>query len=581
MNSEIKTCQNCKKDFIIETDDFSFYERMKIPAPTFCPECRLVRRMATFNVRNIYNRKCDNCAKNTVSIFNSQSTYASWCFECYFSDKFDPFSYGLDYDFSINFFTQYDKLRRNIPLLCLEQSGNNSGGCEYANYTYGSKNIYLSHNVAKSENVYYSVFVNRDNRMCFDSLSFREDELCYEVVDSNHNYHCTYLTRSDSCMDSMFLFNCSNCQNCFMSSNQQKQNYVFRNQKLSKSEYEEAISKENLSSYDSWGKLVEEYEKLMKDSIVCFSKQVNAVDCTGDIIDNSKNCQSSFYIWKSENIKYVTYSVNSVVDSYDMLDSGRGERMYESICSGRGNYEIAFSSRTFGSTYTYYSEGCIDCKNIFGCIGLRKKQYCILNKQYTKEEYEEILPRIIKQMKEVPYVDKNNCRYSFGEFFPIEISPFAYNETMAYEQFPLSKEQTLAKGYRWFDDLDKNYNTTLDSKDISNNILDVTDEILKETISCEHKGACNHQCTKAFRIIPEELQFYKRMNLPLPRICPNCRYFIRLRRALPWRLWTRTCMCEKEHHNHKGKCEVSFETPYSPDRLEVVYCKKCFQKEVY
>ncbi|HAE36924.1 MAG: hypothetical protein UR85_C0002G0027 [Candidatus Nomurabacteria bacterium GW2011_GWF2_35_66] len=581
MNSETKNCQNCKEDFIIEQDDFSFYEKMKVPPPTFCPECRLIRRMATFNVRNIYNRKCDNCGENTVSIFNPKAPYKNWCFKCYFSDKFDPSLYGIDYDFSTNFFTQYEKLRRNVPLLCLEQSGNNSGGCEYANYTYSSKNIYLSHNVASSEDVYYSVFVNKKNRMCFDSLSFKEDELCYEVVDSNHSYDCSYLTRSDSCISSSFLFNCSNCQNCFMSSNQQKQNYIFRNKKLSKSEYEEAITKENLHSYDLWKKLVEEYGKLMKDSIVCFSKQINAIDCTGDIIENSKNCWSSFYIWKSENIKYVTYSVNSVTDSYDILDSGRGERMYESICSGRGNYEITFSSRVFGSTYSYYSEGCIDCKNIFGCVGLKKKQYCILNKQYTKEEYEEILPKIIKHMEEMPYVDKNNCKYVFGEFFPIEISPFAYNETMAYEQFPLSKEKALAKNYKWFDDLDRDHKSTLEYTNIPDDISDVADSILKETISCEHGGSCNHQCTKAFRIAPEELQFYKRMNLSLPRICPNCRYFIRLKRALPWKLWSRVCMCSKDSHDHTGKCDVQFKTPYSPDRPETIYCKKCFQKEVY
>ena len=33
MESESKVCQNCKKDFIIETEDFNFYEKMKVPAP--------------------------------------------------------------------------------------------------------------------------------------------------------------------------------------------------------------------------------------------------------------------------------------------------------------------------------------------------------------------------------------------------------------------------------------------------------------------------------------------------------------------------------------------------------------------
>ena len=571
--SETKTCQNCKNDFMIEPDDFSFYEKIKVPAPTFCPECRLIRRMATFNIRNLYNRMCDNCGEKIVSIFNQNSPYKVWCFKCYFSDKFDPTLYGQDYDFSTNFFIQYENLRQNIPLLCLEQSGNNSGGCEYANYTYSSKNIYLSHNVASSEDVYYSVFVNKKNRMCFDSLSFREDELCYEVVDSNHNYDCSYLTKSDSCISSKFLFNCVNCQNCFMSSNQRNKSYIFRNKKLSKDEYIEAISKENLNSYNSWKQLINEYNKLQENTIVRFAKMLNSVDCTGDIIENSKNCLESFYIWSSENIRYVTYSVNSVKDSYDILDSGRGERMYESICSGRGNYEIGFCSRTFGSQNSYYSEGCMDCKNIFGCIGLRKKQYCIFNKQYTKGEYEKLFIKIKKHMNEMPYVDRNNCQYTFGEFFPIEISPFAYNETIAYEQFPLTKEQVLEKNYKWFDELERNHKYTIEFSSLSDNISEVSEDILNEIIHCEHSGNCSHQCTNAFRIIPEELQFYKRMNLPIPRICPNCRYFIRLKRTSPWRLWHRTCM--------KEGCNNEFETSYSPDRLEIIYCEKCYQKEVY
>jgi len=573
MKSETKICQNCKKDFIIESNDFYFYERIKVPPPTFCGECRLIRRMATFNIRNLYNRNCGNCGGKTVSIFNPNSSYKVWCFSCYFSPEFDPTSYGVNYDFSINFFDQYEKMRRNIPLLCLEQSGNNSGGCEYANYTYSSKNIYLSHNVARSEDVYYSVFVNKDNRMCFDSLSFKEDELCYEVVDSNHNYDCIYLTKSDSCISSKFLFNCVNCQNCFMSSNQRNQNYIFRNIKLSKDEYNKAILEEKLNSYNSWKNLIHEYDKLRENTIVRFSKMVNSVDCTGDIIEHSKNCLSSFYIWNSEDIKYVTYSVNAVKDSYDILDSGRGERMYESICSGKGNYEIAFCSRTFNTMQTYYCEGCMDCKHCFGCIGLKKKNYCILNKQYKKEDYEKLVSEIIKHMDEMPYVDKNNCQYRFGEFFPIEISTFAYNETMAYEQFPLSKEQILEKNYKWFDELDRNHKYTIESFFILDNLLDINDDILKETIHCEHNNDCSHQCTNAFRILPEELKFYKRMNLPIPRYCPNCRYFMRLKRTSPWKLWHRKCM-------NKG-CTNEFETSYAPERPEIVYCESCYQKEVY
>jgi len=36
MDTETKQCQNCKKDFTIEPDDFAFYEKIKVPTPTFC-----------------------------------------------------------------------------------------------------------------------------------------------------------------------------------------------------------------------------------------------------------------------------------------------------------------------------------------------------------------------------------------------------------------------------------------------------------------------------------------------------------------------------------------------------------------
>jgi len=90
------------------------------------------------------------------------------------------------------------------------------------------------------------------------------------------------------------------------------------------------------------------------------------------------------------------------------------------------------------------------------------------------------------------------------------------------------------------------------------------------------------QCTEAFKIVPEEIKFYKRMSLPLPRLCPNCRHYQRLKLRNPLKLWDRQCMCDKENHFHgKDKCKIEFKTSYSPERLEIVYCEKCYQQEIY
>ncbi len=110
------------------------------------------------------------------------------------------------------------------------------------------------------------------------------------------------------------------------------------------------------------------------------------------------------------------------------------------------------------------------------------------------------------------------------------------------------------------------------SESLPDHIRDVDDGILKETIACAHNQACNEQCTQAFKIIKEELRFYRKMNLPLPRLCPNCRHYQRLKQRNPLKLWHRKCM--------KPGCQNEFETSYAPERKEIVYCEACYNAEV-
>ena len=193
----------------------------------------------------------------------------------------------------------------------------------------------------------------------------------------------------------------------------------------------------------------------------------------------------------------------------------------------------------------------------------------------------------------MPYTDKKGRVYKYGEFFPPELSPFSYNETIAQEYFPLTKEEAEEKGYRWKDPEKRDYQITKKPSSLPDNINDVDDSIIKEIIGCEHEGKCNEQCTEAFKIIPQGLEFYRKMNLPLPRLCPNCRHYQRIKQRNPLKLWHRKCQCagvdsdnkvykNTTVHSHHGKnhCPNEFETSYSPEREEIVYCEKCYQDEV-
>jgi hypothetical protein len=170
----------------------------------------------------------------------------------------------------------------------------------------------------------------------------------------------------------------------------------------------------------------------------------------------------------------------------------------------------------------------------------------------------------------MPYVDKKGNKYGYGEFFPSELSPFCYNETIAQEHYPKTKAEILEAGYKWREPEAKQYKITLQAKDLPDHIKDVSDDILNQIIECEHAGNCNEQCMGAFKIIPSELQFYKKMNLALPRLCSNCRHYNRLRQRTPFKLWDRNC----------AKCKNPIKTSYSPDRKEIIYCESCYNSEV-
>ena len=178
---------------------------------------------------------------------------------------------------------------------------------------------------------------------------------------------------------------------------------------------------------------------------------------------------------------------------------------------------------------------------------------------------------IIKQeMENNPYVDKQGLSYSYGEFFPSELSAFPYNESTAQEYFPLNKKQAKNLGFEWREEEIRSYNITIANDKIPDNIKNVNDSILEEVMGCKHKQNCTHQCTQAFKIISNELQFYHKMQIPLPNLCPNCRHSERLARRNPMKLWLRNC----------AKCKKEIMSSYSLNRKEIVYCEKCYQQEV-
>ncbi len=581
MQPETKNCQNCKKDFIIEPEDFNFYEKIKVPPPTFCPECRMIRRMSWRNVRNLYKIPCGASGHDEfiISAYSKEKNLVIYDQKYWWSDDYDPMSHGKSYDFSMPFFIQFFNLLKEVPLPNI--SNINSTNIDYANMTMYSKNCYLVFSATKNEDCCYSEGIN-NCRNSLDLLSSHDSDRLYFCTDCKNCFNVSFSTKTIGSSDSMFLYDCRNCSNCFGCWNLRNKKYCIFNKQFSKEEYFKTIESFNLGSYIELEKIKNIYNEKLKKIIRKFADIVNSENVSGNNIEFSRNCHYAFDVIKTTNSKYIwRFLESNGSDNYDITVATKPELCYESNGPGSG-YALNFSVATGNSSNYWYTYSCLSNNdNLFACIGLRNKSYCILNKQYTKEQYEELVPKIIQHMNDMPYVDKKGRIYKYGEFFPSELSPFCYNETIAQEYFPLTKEQALEQGYKWKDREERNYIIDIKLKDIPDNIKEVNDDIIGKIIECEHKGECNEQCTEAFKIIESELQFYKRMNLPLPHLCPNCRHYTRLKQRNPLKLWHRTCMCDKTTHNHEGRCTVEFETSYAPDRPEIVYCEKCYQQEVY
>ncbi len=565
MEAQTKICQNCKNDFIVEPDDFSFYEKMKVPVPTFCPECRRQRRLAWYNLTNLFHRNCDLCGDKFISMYPPEAQYVVYCPKCWWSDKWDWKDHGVDYDFSKPFFTQFDELMHGAPMLGLSINSTTTVGSPYNNHAQDLKDCYLTFDSGFNQECAYGALVVR-NRESFNCSMVMDCDTIYDCMNL-YKSHKTVGTRGNIrfCVDCYFVRDCENCQDCFICAGLKNKKYFFKNQQLSKEEYQKVLEEYNFSSYSGYNKAKKESEDFWMSIPPKPAWDTMSVDCTGSYVFNSKNCHECYDVADSENLKYclMLYKKNQR-DCYDV--SGFGNNMslaYEGGVIGDGS-NILFSQETgINVLNVEYCKLALGGKNQFGCVSAKKGENVIFNKVYGKEKYKELREKIIKHMEDMPYVDKVGNVYKYGEFFPIELSPFPYNITFAQLFNSKTKDEIEKIGGSYLEENKNEYKITKKVEDIPDNIKDIGDDILSEVIGCE-------KCGRGYKIIEMELRFLRKMKLPIPHECPFCRMNEKLN------LWV-----DNMHLKDRicDKCGKDFKTHFGKDRAPIIYCKECYKNE--
>jgi hypothetical protein len=525
-----------------------------------------------------------------ISIFSPGNKQRVHCHNSWWGDSWNPLNYGRDIDFSRPFLSQLKELWSEVPDISVMNI--NPVNSEYCSITEGNKNCYLVFGGDFNENTLYSTYIFH-SKECMDTYWVQKSELNYETVDCISCSRLSYSRYCEGCYDSACLFNCRSCHDCLGCVNLVSKSFCIFNEQYSKEEYLRKIKEFDLGSSAGVQNLKEKFSEHSLNFPRRFAKMIQAANSSGDNLENCKNCYNCFDIFEGgEDCRHVFLSYSKVKDSMDVDRVGLGTELgYDSSTIYPGS-RVFFSRFTIGSHDVQYSYNNHNSSYLFGCVGLRNKQYCILNKQYTKEEYESLVPKLVEQMNTIPYVDAGGRIYKYGEFFPIELSPFGYNETLAHEMYPLTIEEAVTKGFSWKDEEEKAHVATRRSGELPDKIADVSDSIVNEIIECEHNGECGDLCSMAFKIIPAELDLYRRMNVPIPHLCSSCRHFTRLRQRNPMKLWPRACQCSgiassndayknfASHTHGRSPCVNRFNTTYAPERPEIVYCETCYQTEV-
>jgi len=544
-----KTCKQCNTNFEITADDQGFYEKMYAPAPNFCWECRMQRRLAHRNERSLYRRKCDSTEKSMVSIYPEDTPWPVYQADEWWKDFWDATDFAQDYDPSRSFIEQWIELRNKVPrigLLSLQSTDS-----EFTNNAGHNKNCYLIFAADDNEDCMYSKFVH-DDKMVIDCAYVQKSERCYECVDCSGCNNCLYSEHCQSSVDLLFCYDCRNCQNCILSSNLRNKKYCINNEQYTKEEYE-TKKKEIMSTYSNIQQAKKDFDTMRSQSINKFAFLTKCKNVTGDYLYNCFDSNNLFDVSDAKDSSYVADSKDPK-ECYDCNNVYHNPEFYLDVMSSLQCKNVKHSSHIFTSSDLEYCDSCHSSSGLFGCIGIRYKKYCILNKQYEKKEYEILKAQIISDMTE---------QGVYGDFLPPVASSFGYNETLASEYWPMTESEVKEKGYNWQDQTVGVFGKeTLTIENMPETIDEVTDDILNETLVDEVTG-------QNFRITAGELSFYRQMGIPLPRRSFETRHQDRVNKRNPRKLWKRT--------TDDGK---DVWTTYSPDRPETILSEEEYQQRV-
>jgi hypothetical protein len=459
----------------------TLFDRLQITA-NVDPLEQLQNVMSWYPNKRFYERVSAKSGKRVLTVYPPSADCPVYSHEEWYADDWQsPF---LDIDQSVSFFAQFRELQKKAPVVALLSSLQENA--EYCQDSEGLKNCYLLFDALQDQDVYYGTRIYR-SKSCMDVYWIMDSELLYECVYMFSCYNCRYSFHCSQASDSAFLYDCRNVKHSFMCANLRNAEYCIRNVQYTREDYEAFMAAQDFTDALFVLDLQKEWREMISKAKTPSSILRQCEDVSGNYVQNGTQALRTFEsydIRDAWNI-FQCASAKDIVGSFMCND--RVERCFQCCATGIGVSNTRNCAFTWHSADMEYCYLCIGCSDCFGCIGLRNKKYHILNKPYTKEEYEQAKADVVVAMRE---------RSEYDSFFPRAFSPFLHEDTIAADFFGDETVDLFTAGY-----------------ETERSAFVKSDETVR---TCAVTG-------EQFRIIKQEQSFYESRGIAFPCISPAVR----------------------------------------------------------
>jgi len=549
-----RTCSITGEKWIVDEDEVAAYRKFQVPPSKYSPLSRQKILCAHFNGGQWWYNKHAETGKPMVTTCHPSTGVRVLPDEEWFDKDFQSINQEVDLD--ISFFDQLYDLRLKIPVSGTKNFEKPENSICIASY--GDQNSFFVV-ASKSKDTFYSI-------VALETESAAEVYNSKAVTNSNFVIHgerifsCQYALESRDCLNCDFVFDCRSCEYCFGASNKRNKKYLWFNEQLTQEEWEKRRAEVDLGSRKVAFEWRDKFYDLVNAAVWPENFNEKCENSTGEYLTNTTDCKMVYYAnGGAKNELHTTWSMGNAEGNAFCANPSGSQDSYLTAATNSSN-QCKHAVWCMRCQNLEYCSDCYDCENCFGCVGLRHKKFCILNKQYSEDEYWSKLDEIKCNMLESDeYGEPMQTRTAVGYFM----------ETGSVRYFKADAEFGQATGAHMFepntpeaigDELMKAMEV-VDSKTAPDSCDDLDDWVGKAMLDSGYN--------RRYAYLKQEVDLYQRL-----RIAPPVEHHVKRISDMV----DHSCIGVFSEANC-AECKTELIISMNPKFSErKIYCKPCYLK---